>query len=276
MSLSDLFDWGGDRNGTWDALRCPKCGTVYQVGRNAQIATWETVLETMGRSGVAFGDTPSGHDRDDLIVTESDIDSVVTFHKVREAVAAGYRRRWKCGKCKATGLLYPIKTLPAELDEIDQVVVKHLALQFERLKEARISDKTLAYAQKLTHANLETISAGIRGSMERTPSEHLFLYDHRNRAAVVVTFLPWSPNEALKHLLDPANPPMGYISLFTRILNAQPSNVDYQLIHFIWCVSDEGVQLHVGASGLGQNLGKLPSVFPRQLLNEDERRLSGV
>ena len=276
MHLKDLFNWGGDRTGTWDALRCPKCGTVYRVGDNAQISTWELVLETMGRSGVSYGNTPPGHERDDLIKTASDLDSIECFSKVREAVAAGYRRRWQCGNCKQHGIKYPRKVLPAVTDEVEQMVIKQLAYQFERLKQTGISGSTLDSALKVTHVNLARISAGIRECLRRCPPDHLSLYDHRNKALVMVTFLPWPADQAQRHLLDPNSPPMGYISLLTRILNAQPTGIDYQLIHCVWCASEEGVQLHIAASGVGPNLGKLPSVLPRQLLNDDERRLSGV
>jgi hypothetical protein len=118
MKLSDLVSWKREDVGTWDALRCPRCGRVFHVGEDASIATWEQVMEAMspGLAGfyskIGFRDTRSGqHDSIKAIAEwpnpEARARVAEVLKKVREAVEQGARRRWTCANCQHSGIRYP-------------------------------------------------------------------------------------------------------------------------------------------------------------------------
>ena len=120
MPLGDLFSWKRPDVGTWDALRCPKCSTVYRVGEDSNIASWEQVMELTnpGLSGfygkIGFRNTRAGqHDSIKTMPQWQTPDdrgrATETLRLVRDAVEGGASCRWTCANCQYSGIRYPRK-----------------------------------------------------------------------------------------------------------------------------------------------------------------------
>ena len=118
MPLSDLFPWNRRNVGTWETLQCPKCNTVYRVGEDSSIATWEQLMELTnpGLAGfyskIGFRNTRAGqHDSIKSMAhwnaVEDRARSKETLEHVRNAVNGGASRRWTCANCQHSGIRYP-------------------------------------------------------------------------------------------------------------------------------------------------------------------------
>lgn len=125
------------------------------------------------------------------------------------------------------------------------------------------------FSQQLNDIAEKVVTSELRGVLEN----HHYK-DRDSGIYMIVSVLPWTNEEAVQMLLaESTERPLGYVAMLGNLVKNWPPDMTY-LLHVLLCGDGNKFYMHTAMCDYG---GKRDFIaYPIELLNEDERKMTGL
>ncbi len=280
---------GGTISGLFDIMVDlePEC-------RNALNREWKSLLEYHGALSEAHRDFEAsvGQMQQENPLTENPLIDRPRASNRDETAAAGKKKWWQFWKRDVDETTEVPLTLPdpnlAVHDERETAEIERrsaLERQVDRqIKKAKRHDNVPPAVLRGVRAtfmrNIDHIAKRVVDCELEEIRRNYAYQDYENRIFLVVSMMPWTAPETVIKLTEMSSEePFGYINLMAKaVMDDWPLNQADYYFHAVLCISPGNLEMH---TALGDYSGdsKAPreiTILPTDLLNTDERRMTGL
>lgn len=163
-----------------------------------------------------------------------------------------------------------------------RLLAKHIKIQIDKAKlHSRLVPREFVRdCQRLFADHLDDIAGKVVNSELRGSPQNHGYQDRESGIYMVVSAMPWTTEEAIQKLSEMSDErPFGYTNMMTNIfLNNWPSPDLTHFFHVLLCLGGNRFQMHTAMGDYGgfPKASRDFTVFPVELLNDEERRMTGL
>lgn len=163
-----------------------------------------------------------------------------------------------------------------------QLLIKQIKIQIDKanLYAPLVPREFVRHCKRLFGDHLDDIAEKVVNSELRGSTQNYGYQDTKSGVYMVVSIMPWTTEEAIRKLSEMSDEkPFGYVNMMTKIfINNWPSPELTHFFHILLCLGDNTLYMHTAMGDYG-GFPKAPrefTVFPVELLNNEERRMTGL
>ncbi|MEZ5987648.1 MAG: hypothetical protein R3F30_00680 [Planctomycetota bacterium] len=167
------------------------------------------------------------------------------------------------------------------IGEFRRLLNKHIGIQMEKAAKHvdLVPPDCVRRSREAFENHLDDIARATHDAGLRATQENHAYQDVGTRVYLVVSVFPWTTEETIEKLRQASTePPFGYVSMMTKMfINGWPSADLTHFLHVLVCLGEGTFHMHTALGDYGGFPGAPRdfTVFPVDLLNEDERRMIG-
>jgi hypothetical protein len=163
-----------------------------------------------------------------------------------------------------------------------QLLTKHIKIQIDKTKphSQLVPREFVRRCQQLFADHLDDIAEKVVDfKLRGSPQNHGY-QNKKSGVYMVVSVMPWTTEEAVHKLSEMSDErPFGYVIMMVKIfLNNWPSPDLTHFFHVLLCLGGNTFQMHTAMGDYGgfPEAQREFTVYPVELLNDEERRIIGL
>jgi hypothetical protein len=163
-----------------------------------------------------------------------------------------------------------------------RLLLKHVRIQTDKARSngRLVPRRFVDDCDRVFARHVDDIAARMIASVRQETPQNYGYQDAESGIYMVVSVMPWTTEEAVRKLAEfSSERPFGYVAMMTNLfINNWPSADLAYFFHVLICLGGDLFKMHTAMGDYGgfPKAQREFTVFPVELLNDEERRMVGL